>query len=119
MTNHFGRLAWVPAILLVASLSAWAQNPRSFRLGSSVTLNGKAIPAGRYTVSWESHSPEATVTFVSAGRVVLTAQGQWVDRNVTYREDAIVYNTKGDGLRSLVEIRFAGMKQALVFGESG
>lgn len=112
--RHFTR---VLAIFLVASLPAFAKNSRSLKLLHSATLNGTEIAAGDYQVSWESHSPDVTVT-LKGRHVIATAQGQWVERDAKYEEDAVVYETNGDGSRTLLEIRFAGMKQALVFGES-
>ena len=46
---------------------------------------------------------------------MVTAMGKWVDRGAKYREDAFVYTNNPDGSHTLLEIRFAGQKQALVF----
>jgi len=55
------------------------------------------------------------VTFVKAGQVVTTAMGKFVDRDVKYDTDTVVYTNNPDGSHTLIEIRFAGRKQALVF----
>jgi hypothetical protein len=38
-----------------------------------------------------------------------------VDRGAKYHTDAVVYTNNADGSHTLVEIRFAGKNQALVF----
>ena len=102
-------------IALAVNLSVWANNAKTLPLRTEVTLNGNKLTAGFYQISWVSHSPEATVTFVRAGHVMVTAMGKWVDRGAKYREDAFVYTNNPDGSHTLPEIRFAGKSQALVF----
>jgi cell division protein FtsN len=91
---------------------------RSFAFGSGLTLNGTHVPDGDCIISWESYSPDANVEFVKRDSVVATADGKWVKRDVKYWDDAYVYRKNGDGSRTLLEIRFGGMSQALVFGMS-
>jgi hypothetical protein len=62
--------------------------------------------------------PEAIVKFEKEGSVLGTTEGKWVKRGVKYEDDAVVYRKNSDGSRTLLEIRFAGMSQALVFGKS-
>jgi hypothetical protein len=76
------------------------------------------MASGVYDVSWVSHSPEATVTFTKGKKVIATAQGKWIDRSVTYTRNSVMYTTNPDGSHAINEIRFAGMKQVLVFGEA-
>jgi hypothetical protein len=102
-------------ITFAVNLSMWANNQKTLPFRTEVTLNGNKLPAGFYEISWVSHSPEATVTFVRAGQVMVTALGKWVDRDTKYTTDALVYSNNADGSHTLLEIRFAGRKQALVF----
>ena len=88
----------------------------SFRSG--LTLNGTPAPVGDYTISWESYVANATVKFVHNDSVVTSADGRWVQHDVKYEHDAYVYRRNVDGSRTLLEIHFGGMKQALVFGKS-
>jgi hypothetical protein len=66
-------------------------------------------------ISWESYSANAIVKFVQDDYVVATANGRWVNRALRFEHDAFVYRKNDDGSRTLIEIRFAGMRQALVF----
>jgi len=108
-------LARAVALFLFVSLTAFANNAHRFHTADSVvTPNGTEIMGGVYDVTYKSHSPTATVTFKQGKRVVATVDGKWVDRDVKYDSDAIVYRTEPDGTRNLLEIRFAGMRRALL-----
>jgi hypothetical protein len=109
------KLLLLVALTFAVALSASANNGRTLSFRTEVTLNGNKLPTGFYEVNWVSHSPEATVTFVKGGHVVMTAMGKWVDSDVKYNTDAVVYTNNADGSHTLREIRFAGRKQALVF----
>jgi hypothetical protein len=91
---------------------------RSFTLLSPVTLNGARTPEGDYTISWESYIGDASVKFIHRNSVVATAEGKWVKRDVKYKRDSYVYRRNIDGSRTLLEIHFGGMRQALVFGKA-
>jgi hypothetical protein len=112
-----GRLTLTLAILLMAALSAVAQNARTLKLPYSASLKGAQLAAGEYKVTWETHSPEATVNFTQKNAVVATVQGKWVDRDSKYGANAVVYSNNPDGSRTILEVRFSGLKGALVFGE--
>ncbi len=90
---------------------------RNFTLISSVTLNGSRTPEGDYTISWESYIGDASVKFVRNNSVVSSGEGRWVKRDTKYTRDAYVYRRNPDGSRTLLEIHFGGMRQALVFGK--
>jgi len=99
--------------------------PRPFERGSrnisfrsGLTLNGARAPVGDYTISWESYVSDASVKLVHENDVVATADGRWVKHDVKYAHDAYVYRRNMDGSRTLLEIHFGGMRQALVFGKS-
>jgi PilZ domain/SPOR domain len=91
---------------------------RTFKLISSVTLNGAPTPQGEYTISWESYIGNANVKFTRNSNVVSESDGKWVKRDVKYPHDEYVYRKNPDGSRTLLEIHFEGMRQALVFGKA-
>jgi len=115
--SFVGRITLAVAILLMAALSAVAQNARTLKVPYSASVNGKQLAAGEYKVTWETHSPEATVNFSQKKEVVATVEGKWVDRETKYEANAVVYSNNPDGSRTILEVRFAGLKGALVFGE--
>ena len=119
MTNrsYVGNLIPALAVLLLTTIPALANGSRRINVAYPASLNGTAIAAGEYKVSWEVQSSEATVSFMQDGRVVATAKGKFMDRNVKYARNSVVFRTKADNSRTIAEIRFAGTKQALVFAD--
>jgi hypothetical protein len=95
----------------------YERGSRTLILRSGVTLNGTRVPVGECVVSWESYVSDAVVKFVHDNDIVTTTSGKWVKRDVKYPDDAYVYKTNKDGSRTLIEVRFSGMRQALVFGK--
>jgi hypothetical protein len=91
---------------------------RNLTLLSALTLNGARTPEGDYTISWESYIGDASVKFMHNSSVVAAADGRWVKRNAKYPRDAYVYRRNADGSKTLLEIHFGGMRQALVFGKA-
>ena len=112
------KLGAVGLVVLALSFSAWANNAKTISFRTEVMLNGNTLPSGYYQISWVSHSPEATVAFARTGRETVTAMGKWVDRGAKYHTDAVVYSTNPDGTHTLLELRFAGKNQALVFTDA-
>ena len=114
----FRRFVPVLVVLALASVPAFAKDARNLNLAYPVVVGGSQIAPGDYKVAWEQHSPEATVSFMKGKKVLATAQAKWVERNVKYQRNSVVYDTAGDGSRRIVEIRFAGMSQVMVLGEA-
>jgi cell division protein FtsN len=97
---------------------SYERGSRTFTFLSRLTVNGTNMPVGNFVISWESYIPDAIVKFEKDGSVLGTTDGKWVRRGVKYADDAVVYRKNSNGSRTLLEIRFAGMSQALVFGKS-
>ena len=91
---------------------------RNFELRSGLTLNGMPVPFGDCIISWESYVSDAVVKFEKIGSVVVTAEGKLVRGPVWYYTDAVVYRLDANGSRNLLEIRFGGTNQTLVFRKS-
>jgi hypothetical protein len=104
-------------LLLAAGIPGLAKNSRTVTLQHDAVLNGSSLAAGRYSVQWETHSPEATVEFVQHRMVVLSTEGRIEERVKKYDRNAVVYNIAPDGTMSLVEIRFGGSSKVLVFNQ--
>jgi cell division protein FtsN len=87
-------------------------------LRSGMERNDAPMSVDECMISWESYSSHAIVKFVQDDYVVAKADGRWVNRGLRFERDAFIYRKNGDGSRTLLEIQFAGMSQALVFGKS-
>ena len=101
-------------ILLLVSFPAQANESRPFFLNTAVTMNGAQVPAGLYSLSWESQNSKVRVTLSKDGRFFAAAHGIWVKSAVQYSEDAALLRVNSDGSRSLMEIRLAGVKKTIV-----
>ena len=84
----------------------------------AMTLADKDTVVKDCMISWDSNSSAATVTFLKGKSVVLTAQGKWVKRGVSYKLDAVVSDSKKPGPLTLLEIQCRGMNQALVLDDA-
>jgi cell division protein FtsN len=91
---------------------------RAFKFSYMLRLNGARIPVGECSIRWESYSSLVVVQFVQNNDVVATVDGKWAKRDVMYNQSAYGFTRSSDGSRDLVELRFAGMKQALIFEKS-
>jgi hypothetical protein len=117
ITKYLGTSALSVALLLAAGIPALARNSRTVTIQYSAVLQGTALPAGKYSVQWQTHSPEASVQFLQHHKIVLSAEGRVEQRDRSYERDSVVYNTSPDGSMSLVEIRFADSNKVLVFNQ--
>jgi hypothetical protein len=103
-------------------LVSYGYNPRPFERGSrnflfssKVTLNGTPLPVGDFKIKWESYFADARVQFVQNDAMVTTTRGHWVKRERRFSANEFVYMKNPDGSKTLVEIHFSGLDQALVF----
>ncbi|HEX8816981.1 MAG TPA: PilZ domain-containing protein [Terriglobales bacterium] len=91
---------------------------RSMEFRAGVNVNGSNAAGGDCEIKWESYPNETTVKFFQRGILVATAKGNWVSTDEKHSQDAIVIRRGSDGSRTLIEVRFAGMKRTLVLGKS-
>jgi hypothetical protein len=94
---------------------SYERGKRDFFLPAGLQMNGKRLPAGFCAVSWESYNPDAIVKFDNNKDISVTVQGRWVKQVNKFPQDAVGYEKNKDGIRTLLEIRFGGMAQTLVF----
>jgi hypothetical protein len=85
---------------------------------SDTSLNGTAIPAGRYKIVWTEQNSEADVTVSSGGKVVAQAHAKVVEETDAPSSDIIVSRKDAKGTLALAEIRPKGKKTAIVLSQS-
>jgi len=106
----------VPVLALALTATAFAASGTgTVTLSSAAQLNGKSLAAGEYKVQWDSHSPEANVTFLQGKTAVATAHAKLVDGTEASLWNSVVTRDNPDGSKTIVEIRFRGKKSVLVF----
>jgi hypothetical protein len=120
--RHFKRLVVAIGVVALVAASAFAKNgtknEKKLTINQTAALNGTSIPAGNYSVTWSADSGDPTVSFVKGKETVASAQAKWVDRSTKYDQNEVLYSNSNDGSKTIIEIRFAGMSRALVFGDS-
>ena len=111
--------ALISGLALMALLGAivFAKGSGTINLRHAASLDGTQLEAGQYELSWEEHSPQATVTLSRGKNVVVTAQGRLEERKVKYDLNTMVFETAPNGSQIIREFRLAGTKKAVVFVE--
>ena len=115
--NYLGAAILTLTLVLVGSASAFADGSRKLVLRYDMTLKGTQLAPGEYTISWASHSPQATVTLAKKKNVVATVEGRLVAAGKEFTRNAILYDENPDGTRLIREIRLAGSSQVIVFND--
>lgn len=106
----------VPVLVLALTVTAFAATGAgTVTLSSAAQVNGKSLAAGEYKVRWESHSPEADVTFLQGKAEVASAHAKVMDSTEAALEDSVLTRANSDGSKSLLEVHFRGKKSFLVF----
>jgi hypothetical protein len=103
-------------LALLLATSAFAANKGNLQVSDPVTVNGKQIGAGDYTVKWEGNGPNVELNILHGKNVVATVPARMVDLDQTPNRDSAVTVLSPDGHKSLNEIRFSGRKYAFAIG---
>ena len=103
-------------LALLLATSVFAINKGSLQVSDPVTVNGKQIGAGEYTVKWEGNGPDVELNILHGKNIVATVPARMVDLDRAASRDSAVTVVNPDGHKSLNEIRFSGKKYALAIG---
>jgi hypothetical protein len=114
LTRHF-LAGWV--IVLVAGLPALGRNQHSLNLFNEEILATTRLAPGEYIIRWVTHSPEATVTFITNRKVVGKLMGKVVVHDKKFDQNMIIDDPGPNGSRRLVEIDLGGTNKSIVFSQ--
>ncbi len=78
------------ALLLATSVFA-ANNKGSMQVTDSVTVNGKQLPAGEYTIKWDGAGPNVELNILRGKNVVATVPARMVDLEQSPNRDSAHY----------------------------
>jgi hypothetical protein len=121
LRDYLGTSCLSAVLALACALPSLANeansHTRTINLTRDVVVAGTTLAAGKYTMRWETHSPEATVEFVRHNAVLASVAGRLEQRGKKYPQNEIVYNRAPNGSMSVNEIRFGGSSEALVFNQ--
>ena len=99
-------------LALLLATSVFAANKGSMEVADPLTVNGKQLPAGDYTVTWEGTGPSVELNILRGKNVVATVPARMVDLDRSANRDSVITSVNSDGHKSLNEIRFSGKKYA-------
>jgi len=99
--------------LLLATSAFAAANKGSLELPSAVTVSGKQLSPGDYSVKWDGNGPTVELSILQGSKVVATTQARMVDLSQKQSVDNALVKSNADGTKTLSEIRFSGKKFAL------
>jgi hypothetical protein len=102
--------------LLLATSAFAAENKGSLQLPNAVTVSGKQLSAGEYSVKWDGNGPNVELNILQGKKVVATTSARLIDLSQKSSLDNALVKNNADGTRSLSEIRFSGKKYALAIG---
>lgn len=108
----------VLAVAAMAVLPALGKNSHRVTLFNEENQGTTKLAAGYYLLKWETHSPEATVKFMTGGKVVAVLNGKVVQREKKFSQNVIIDDPGPDGSRILKEVDFGDTNISIVFGES-
>jgi len=103
-------------LALLLATSVFAANKGSLQVTDPLTVNGKQLAAGDYTVTWEGAGPNVELNILHGKNIVATVPARMVDLNNAANRNAAVTRINDNGGKSLDEIRFSGKKYALAIG---
>lgn len=103
-------------LLLAVSVFA-ANNKGSMQILDPVTISGKTLPAGEYSLKWDGAGQNVQLSILKGSKVVATTSARLVDLSQSAQADEALVKNGSDGSRSLSEVRFEGKKYALQIGE--
>jgi len=99
-------------LALLLATSGFAANKGSLQVDHLVTINGKQLAAGDYTVKWDGAGPNVELNILKGKNVVATVPAHMLDLEQSPGRDSVVTSVNSDGHAAVSEIRFSGKKYA-------
>ena len=99
-------------LALLLATSGFAANKGSLQVDNPVTINGKPLAAGEYTVKWDGAGPNVELNIMKGKNVVATVPARMLDLEQSPVRDSIITSVNSEGHKSVSEIRFSGKKYA-------
>jgi|SRR5580658_954059 hypothetical protein len=105
---------------LLFSASAFAGNggKKSLHFDTSVTVDGKPLPAGDYKFEWSGTGPDVKVNILKGKETVASVPARVVSTPATNKQDGYSATAAKDGSHSLTTLFFSGDKYDLEIGQA-
>lgn len=101
------------ALLLASAAVAGDANKASLNLYEKVSIEGKALNPGKYTVIWDGSGPNVQVTVFQGKQTVATFAAHVTEQATRNTEDAYGSAADTDGNRTLTAIYPNGKRLSL------
>lgn len=106
------------SLLLSATAFAGNTNKKSLHLTDSVTVEGKQLKPGTYTVEWNGTGPNVEVSIAKGNKTVATVPAHVVSVSAPYKQDGYTSLATKDGSASVTQFFFRGEKFGLELGQA-
>ena len=108
------------ALGLLGSSAAFAResNKTTLNLSEKVTVNGKTLNPGKYTVNWEGSGSTVQVNILQGKQTVATASAHVTEEGATNNSNAYGSSAQADGTRTLTTIYVGGQRTTLQFSQT-
>lgn len=106
------------AVVLMLGASAFAVNKGALQVNNTVSVNGKQLEAGDYSVTWDGTGPDVQLNIMKGKKLVAQTGAKVVSMEKAPAGDQAIVVRNTDGSATLKEIRFGGKKFALAIGGS-
>ncbi len=108
------------ALDLFASTAVFARegNKTSLNIFEKVTVNGKTLNPGKYTVDWQGTGSTVQVNILQGKQTVATATARVSEQPTRNDNNAYGSSAGPDGTRELTTIYVGGQRTTLNFGDS-
>jgi hypothetical protein len=107
------------ALLLSSGVFAAEANKGTLQLSDKVTVEGKPLNSGKYTVEWNGAGPAVQVTILQGKQTVATFSAHLTEQPTPNSDDAYGTTTGADGSRALTAFYPAHKRFALVVDQNG
>jgi len=101
------------ALLLSSAAVAGDSNKGSLNLYEKVSIEGKELNPGHYTITWDGSGPNVQVTVLQGKQTVATFPAHLTEQAVRNNEDAYGSSSETDGSRTLTAIYPNGKRFSL------
>jgi hypothetical protein len=101
------------ALLLSSAAFAGDSNKASIQLYEKVSVEGKELNPGKYTISWDGSGPNVQVTVTQGKQTVATFAAHLTEQAARNTEDAYGSSADTNGSRSLTAIYPNGKRFSL------
>jgi hypothetical protein len=101
------------ALLSSSAVLAGDSNKASIQLYEKVSVEGKALNPGHYTITWDGTGPDVQVTVLQGKQAVATFPAHLTEQATRNTEDAYGSSAETDGTRTLTAIYPNGKRFSL------